>query len=339
MKKQGVLLVNLGSPEAPEIGAVRRYLREFLMDRHVLDIPWLARFCLVHFIILPRRPKISAEAYRRIWRPEGSPLIVLSRKIQQALRRDLDLLTELAMRYQHPAISEGIGSLTRQGVDEIILAPLYPHYAASTWLTVMEEVKAVCARQAGGASLKAIKPFYNDTAYVEALVASASDFLKQDYDYLLFSYHGLPERHLRRADPTGSHCLKVENCCQIAHPAHQTCYRAQVLETLRLFIARAGIPEGKYGYAFQSRLGRDPWLRPYTDAILAELPSRGVKRLLVICPAFITDCLETIEEIGMRGRDLFERSGGRELRLIPCLNDHPLWIEALSRLIQRATRG
>src|SRR2546430_8824841 len=235
------------------------------------------------------------------------------------------------MRYQNPSIESAIRSLDRQGVTDLLLIPLFPHYAMSSFETAVERVKEVLAKRAPGISLTVTPPYYNQPDYIEALVASASDCLVRDYDHLLFSFHGLPERHMRKADPTGCHCLVVENCCQLSSPAHDTCYRAQCFKTVEAFVKRANLI--KYSVAFQSRLGREPWLKPYTDHELVRLAQGGVKNLLVICPAFVSDCLETLEEIAMRGRETFVQAGGRDLTLIPCLNEHPLWIAMLEKLI------
>jgi ferrochelatase len=332
---QGILLVNLGSPDSPSVADVRRYLREFLMDGRVLDVNWFARFCVVHFAILPSRPKQSAEAYRKIWTPAGSPLVVISRNVQAKLQQRVGVPVELAMRYQNPSIPDAVRNLSQKGVDEVLLIPLFPHYAMSSFETAVERVKEVAARLAPQMRLLVQPPCFEDLDYIAALVASAREFLKPDYDYLLFSFHGLPERHMRKADPTGRHCLAAANCCETASPAHATCYRAQCFKTVAAFVKQAGVPKDKYSISFQSRLGRDPWLKPYTDYELPRLAERGVKKLLVICPAFVSDCLETLEEIGLRGREAFLAAGGTEFTLIPCLNEHPLWLEALEKMAGR----
>ena len=336
--RQAVLLVNLGSPDAPSVAAVRRYLREFLMDGRVLDANWLARFCIVHFAILPWRPKHSAEAYRKIWTAAGSPLVVTSRQVQAELRRRAAVPIELAMRYQHPSIPEAVGALAGQGAEEVLLIPLFPHYAMSSFESAVERVKEVAARLAPRMRLEVQPPFFEEPDYIAALAGSAADYLKAGFDHLLFSFHGLPERHLRKSDPTGRHCLAVENCCETASPAQATCYRAQCFKTVAAFVRQAGVPAGKYSVAFQSRLGRDPWLRPYTDHVLAEMPQRGIQRLVVMCPAFVSDCLETLEEMGLRGRETFLGAGGKEFTLVPCLNEHPLWLAALEKMIVRFTK-
>ncbi|MCX6929100.1 MAG: ferrochelatase [Verrucomicrobia bacterium] len=343
--KKGVLLVNLGSPNSPSVVDVRRYLREFLMDGRVLDAPWPVRFCVVHFAILPFRPKQSAEAYHKIWTPDGSPLVVISRNVQAKLQPRVSVPVELAMRYQNPSIPQAIRNLTQKGVEEVLLIPLFPHYAMSSFETAVERVKEVAATLAPKMRVTVQPPCFGDPDYITALVGSAQEYLQRGYDHLLFSFHGLPERHLRKADPTGHHCLATENCCTTASPAQATCYRAQCFKTVAAFVKQAGVPEGKYSIAFQSRLGRDPWLKPYTDFELPRLAQQGVRKLLVMCPAFVSDCLETIEEIGMRGRETFLEAGGKESTLIPCLNEHPLWLEALEKMVgrflasERAERG
>jgi ferrochelatase len=332
---KGILLVNLGSPDSPSVADVRRYLCEFLMDGRVLDINWFVRFCVVHFAILPSRPKQSAEAYHKIWTPAGSPLVVISRNVQAKLQQRVRVPVELAMRYRNPSILDAVCHLAQEGVDEMLLIPLFPHYAMSSFETAVERVKEVAANLAPRMRLQVQPPCFEDRDYLAALVASAEEFLQQGYDHLLFSFHGLPERHLRKSDPTGCHCMKTDNCCETASPAHATCYRAQCFKTVAAFVKQAGVPKGKYSVAFQSRLGRDPWLKPYTDYELPRLASAGVRKLLVICPAFVSDCLETLEEIGLRGRETFLAAGGTDLRLIPCLNEHPLWLEALEKMVAR----
>ena len=336
MSKQGVLLINLGSPDSTSVADVRKYLREFLMDGRVLDAQFLIRWCVVNLAILPSRPKQSAEAYEKIWTKQGSPLVVTSRNLQREMQRRLPgVPVVLAMRYQSPTIESAIASLRLQGVRDLLVVPLFPHYAMSSFETAVVRARELAEKTAPEMKLRAIPPFYNDPGYIGALVASAEDYLKAGYDHLLFSFHGLPERHLRKSDPTGAHCLKVDNCCQTASPAHDTCYRAQCYATVREFAAAAGIPEAKFSVAFQSRLGRDPWLKPYTDTEITRLAGEGVKKLLVICPAFVSDCLETLEEIAMRGRESFIGAGGSELIQIPCLNEHPRWLDALENLLRK----
>jgi len=330
MKKQGVLLVNLGSPDSPSVGDVRKYLREFLMDGRVLDTPWPIRAFVVYGCILPFRPKQSAEAYHKVWHPEGSPLVVTSKKVQAELQRRIPVQIELAMRYQNPPIETAVARLQKQGVEELLLIPLFPHYAMSSFESAVERVKEIIAPSV---ALKVFPPFFDHPDYIDSLIVSASEYLKRGYDHLLFSYHGLPERQLRKSDPTSSHCLSTPNCCETASPAHATCYRAQCFKTTQAFVKKAGVSH--YSIAFQSRLGRDPWLKPYTDLELVRLAQQGVKSLMVMCPAFVSDCLETLEEMGLRGRDTFLQAGGAEFTLIPCLNEHPVWIATLEKWIRQ----
>ena len=331
----GILLVNTGSPDSPSVEDVRAYLDEFLMDGRVLDFPYPIRRLIVSLFILPSRSRHSAEAYRSIWWDEGSPLIAISRRVQQKLQDRIDAPVALAMRYGHPSIQQGLQELLDRRVNRLLLVPLFPHYAMSTYESIVAAVRQTLSRLSPETSLDVLPPFYDDPLYIDALAASARDHLAEGFDHLLFSYHGLPERHLRKTDPTGKHCLVVPDCCNVASPAHATCYRAQVFRTTQAFVRRARVPEGKYSIAFQSRLGRDRWLLPATDAELARLASIGVKKLLLICPAFVSDCLETLEEIGIGGREAFLGAGGLEFRLIPCLNDHPRWIDVLAQWCER----
>lgn len=334
MGKRGVLLVNLGSPESPSKRDVGRYLREFLMDGRVLDIPFPLRALLVNGIIVPFRSGKSAHAYRAIWTSEGSPLVVNTRRMRDRLAGRIALPVAIGMRYGQPSIADGLRALREEmggHLREVFLVPLYPHYAMSTYETVVTRAHRELQRLDPAIRLTVLPPFYGDPLYVNALVAASADLLSTGYDHLLFSYHGLPERHLRKTDPTGGHCLATPDCCQTDSAAFATCYRAQTFATTRSFVEAAGIPAGKYSVAFQSRFGRDVWLQPFADAEIIRLAESGVRRLLVACPAFVADCLETLEEIGIRGKESFLAAGGDDFRLIPCLNDHPVWVETLAR--------
>lgn len=331
---KGILLVNLGSPDSPSVPDVRRYLNEFLMDGRVIDVSWPLRRFIVGMILI-NRPKQSAHAYRSIWTREGSPLIVTSRRVRDELQKRVAVPVGLAMRYQNPSIETAVEELAGKGIKELLLIPLFPHYAMSSYETAVERVREVVSKRAPQISLEVQPPYGAEAGYIAALVASAESFLTKAYDHLLFSFHGIPERHLSKSDPTGCYCLKTPNCCEVPSPAHATCYRAQCLRTVTEFVSRAALPAGKYSVSFQSRLGRDPWLTPYTDKELPRLAAAGVKKLLVICPAFVSDCLETLEEIGIRGRETFLRAGGKEFAQIPCLNENPLWIAALEQMIAR----
>jgi protoporphyrin/coproporphyrin ferrochelatase len=239
---------------------------------------------------------------------------------------------ELAMRYQNPSIASTIAKLRETGVDDLLLIPLFPHYAMSSYESTVVRVQEVAAQIAPRMKVTVQPPYFDAPDYIAALVAGAQEALQSDYDHLLFSFHGIPERHLKKSDASGCHCLVKENCCEVPGPAHATCYRAQCFKTVAAFATRVGVPKTKYSVSFQSRLGKDPWLKPYTDLELAEFPKRGIKKLLVICPAFVSDCLETSEEIAMRGKEMFLAAGGKEFAQIPCLNEHPLWIDALEKM-------
>jgi ferrochelatase len=333
MNRRAVLLVNLGSPDSPSVSDVRAYLREFLMDGRVLDAPYPIRWWIVHAMILPRRPAQSAEAYEKIWTSKGSPLVVTSQEVRALLHERLPITVELAMRYRNPSIPTAIQKLREQGIEDVLLIPLFPHYAMSSYETAVVRVKEVAARIAPNMSVSVVGPYYDRPDYIQAMAANASQYLKGEYDHLLFSFHGIPERHLRKSDPTGSHCLKSKDCCGDDCPALSTCYRAQCLKSAQAFARVAVIPQHRYSVAFQSRLGREPWLKPYTDWVIEGLPRVGIKKLLVICPSFVSDCLETLEEIGLRGRETFRKAGGEELTLVPCLNTQPLWISALENMV------
>jgi ferrochelatase len=341
MPSRAVLLVNLGSPDSPSVPDVRRYLREFLGDERVLDLPAAARWLLLEGIILRTRPKKSAHAYATVWTKDGSPLIAMSRRVRDTLAAALgpDTPVYLAMRYGNPSIASVVGQLAADGVKEILLFPQYPHYAMSSWETVVVRVMEEVAQQCPTLRVTTVQPFYADADYIDALKAVAAPFLAEGYDHLLFSYHGLPVRHMKKADSSRAHCQVVANCCETCSPAHATCYRAQCFATTRALAQRAQLDPARFSISFQSRLAGEPWLEPFTDAEFQRLPKVGVKNLVVICPAFVTDCLETLEEISERGRDDFLAAGGEKFRQIPCLNDHPAFIDFLAKRAQRWLNG
>ena len=262
MSGKGVLLLNLGSPDSPKVGDVRRYLRQFLMDERVLDIPYLIRFCVVNFAILPSRPKQSAEAYEKVWLPEGSPLVHISEKVQSELQRRFEIPVELAMRYQNPSIEEAVRTLFKRAVTDLFLIPLFPHYAMSSVETAVVEVKRWISKITPDVRLTVAEPFFDNPDFIDVLAVVSKDYLERDYDHLLFSFHGLPERHLRKSDPTKNHCLVANDCCNSSSIAHKTCYQAQCFRTVDAFVKKTGIHASKYSIAFQSRLGKDPWLKP-----------------------------------------------------------------------------
>ena len=316
---KGILLVNLGSPDSTNVEDVRTYLREFLMDGKVIDSPWIIRKMIVELFILPKRPINSAEAYKKIWTDEGSPLIVYSKILQEKIQEQMDIPVGLAMRYKNPSIEFGIQELYDQGVRDILVVPLYPQYTMSTTETVADKVLEVQKKKFKDINVQFIKAFYNHPDYIKVLGDSIKDNLPEEYDKLLFSYHGIPERHdkkaLKSAKVSG---LPIET------------YRNQCIETSRLVAEYLELPEDKFYTSFQSRLGRDPWIRPYTDETLENFPeNNGVKKLAVCTPAFVADCLETLEEISMEGREEFLHAGGESFTYIPCLNDRQDWIDTL----------
>ena len=334
MSKRAVLLANLGSPDNPDVPSLRRYLNQFLMDPYVIQLPWLLRRLIVSLFVLPLRPAKSAEAYRSVWTDSGSPLLSLSMDLLRAIQTSCDVPVAMAMRYGSPSIEQELLRLAAQpDIGEILFVPLYPHYAESTVLTSIREAERVIRANNLNVRLRVIEPFYAKADYIRALISSAEPWLDQRFDHMLFSYHGLPELHLEKADPTGGHCLQTADCCTTPSPAHATCYRHQVLETTRLFAQAAGLKPAQYSVSFQSRLGRAKWLEPATDHSVRELASQGVRKLLVICPAFVTDCLETLEEIEIQAAELFRQAGGEDLILVPCLNAHPAWVGTLARWI------
>ena len=285
--KRGVLLLNLGSPESTQVHDVRNFLREFLMDGRVLNNPFISRWILVNLFILPSRPKNSAEAYKRIWTDDGSPLILTSKALQQCVADKLADPVELGMRYGNPSTANAVRSLAKMGVDEVYVIPLYPHYAMSSYETAVVKTREVRDKLAPKMNLTFMPPCYAEPDYIDALYQVSKPYLDKGYDHILFSYHGIPEKHLAVTDPTQKHCLKCENCCEVESPAHSSCYRHQCFTTTRLFAKHAGVKNDQFSVSFQSRLGRDPWLKPFTDHVLKELPGRGVKRLLVTSPAFV----------------------------------------------------
>lgn len=335
MAKQGVILANLGSPDSTALKDVKKYLDEFLMDGRVIDLPYIRRALLVKGIIVPFRTPKSAEAYSTIWQSEGSPLIIISKQLQKAVQAKLDIPVELAMRYGNPNPKFAYDALHKAnpGLEEVIIVPLYPHYAMSSFETAVEYMKYVHKKYNYPFKLKIVAPFYNNSSYIQALAERMRPHLAKEYDQILFSYHGIPARHLMKSDPTKSHCLKVNDCCNVASKAHATCYRHQVFETTKLVTEKLGIPKEKYALSFQSRLGKG-WLEPFTDVRLEQLPKEGVKKLLILCPAFVSDCLETLEEIAIRGKETFMEAGGEDYEMIPCLNTEPLWVDAVVEMVK-----
>jgi ferrochelatase len=328
----GVLLVNLGTPDAPKTKEVRRYLREFLSDPRVLDISAPARWLLLEGVILRLRPRRSAAAYAQVWTQAGSPLLVHGRALRDGVAAKLgpEQPVELAMRYGNPSIATALERLRAADVSKIVVLPLFPQYASSSGGSAGARVMELAGELWNVPPIELLAEFPDHPGFVAAFADVARASLAGFHaDHVLFSYHGLPERHVRKSDPTGVHCLATEHCCDAVVPANRRCYRAQCHATTRALAAALDLAPGSFSVSFQSRLGRTPWIRPYTDLVLPELAARGVKRLAVLCPSFVADCLETVEEIGIRARDQWRGLGGEELRLVPSLNAHPRWVEAV----------
>lgn len=332
--KKGVLLVNLGSPESPEPKDVKTYLGEFLMDERVIDVPLWARTLLVKGIILNTRPKASAAAYKKIWWEEGSPLIVISERLKDKVQKKVKIPVALAMRYGSMTIKKGIQELVDKGVDEIFLIPLYPQFAMATTETILVLAEEVRKAHFPDLNIASLPAFYNKKGYIEVLSESISGHLKgKKCDHLLFSYHGVPERHIRKSDITKSHCKIDGSCCITPSKAHEFCYKHQCLEVTRQVAEKLNLKEGTYSTSFQSRLGFDPWLQPYTDRTIERLGKQGVKNMAIVTPAFVSDCLETLEEIAMEGEEIFHEVGGQNFTTVPCLNDDDNWVALLSKWI------
>lgn len=335
MPVTGLLLCNLGTPDDPSPSSVRRYLRQFLSDPRVLDIHPLARWALLNLIILPTRPAKSAAAYRQIWDQRGSPLLAHSQDLAAAVRERMGpgWAVELGMRYQRPSIASAIDKLRAAGADRVVVFPLYPQYSASSTGSSNQEVFRIVSRFWVTPALSFLEPFYQDRGFIDAFAEQGAPILARERpDHVLMSFHGLPERHMRKADDSGRHCLASDGCCDRMLEVNRNCYRAQCYATARALAGRLALPPGAFSVSFQSRLGRTPWIRPYTDLVLPQLAAAGQRRVVVFCPAFVADCLETLEEIGIRARRDFLAAGGESLTLVPSLNATPRWVEAVVAL-------
>jgi ferrochelatase len=337
----GLLLINLGTPDAPTPGAVRRYLREFLSDPRVLDIHPIGRAALLNLAILPFRSPKSADAYKKIWTDQGSPLRFHSEALTHLVRERLTdgWAVELGMRYGSPSIGGALDRLRAAGADRIVVFPLYPQYsAASTGSSIIEVFDRLRSSRSFWVtpSVSVIDPFYDDPAFLHVFELRGRQILAgQPSDHVLFSFHGLPERHMRKADASAGHCLASESCCDEIGADNRHCYRAQCYATARGVATRLALADGAWSVSFQSRLGRTPWISPYTDHVIPELARRGIKTLAVFCPAFVADCLETLEEIGIRARRDFLAAGGQSLTLVPSLNAMPEWADAVVQMVHR----
>ena len=333
--KKGVLLVNLGSPDSTDPKDVKKYLDEFLMDERVIDVPYWARTLLVRGIILNTRPKASAAAYKKIWWEDGSPLIVISERVQKKVQQLVDYPVALAMRYGSLSLEKGLKELADQGVDEVYLMPLYPQFAMATTETILVRAEEIRTKNYPEMTITPLEPFYNHQQYIKILSESIKSYLDgKPYDHLLFSYHGVPERHIKKRDITKRHCKIDGQCCKTPSEAHKFCYRHQCYEVTRLVGEFLDLKPGTYSTSFQSRLGFDPWLQPYTDRTIERLGKEGINNLAIVTPAFVSDCIETLEEIAMEGQEIFHEMGGDNFYTVPCLNDSDSWCQFLADLIE-----
>jgi protoporphyrin/coproporphyrin ferrochelatase len=336
----GILLTNLGTPDSPATSDVRRYLREFLSDRRVLDVNPVVSWLLRNLIILPFRPRKSAAAYRAIWTPEGSPLLAFSRRLCDGVARELGsgFSVELGMRYGSPPIGEALERLRQAGAESIVALPLYPQYSAATTGSSLARIYELAATHWDVPAIHALGAFWDQPRFIEAYADGARGPMAEfGADHVLFSYHGLPEHQLLKSDPSShGHCLTRDDCCSSLGPINRGCYRAQCFATTRALATALELPAQRWSVSFQSRLGRTPWIQPYTDRVLPELAGSGINRLAVLCPAFATDCLETLEEIGIRLRRQWQDLGGDAFLLAPCPNASPPWVRAVADMVREA---
>ena len=334
----GLLLINLGTPDAPTTTAVRRYLRQFLSDERVLDINPVGRALLLNLIILPLRPRKSAAAYQKVWTDRGSPLLFHSQDLTAAVQQRMGSgwSVKLGMRYGSPSLESVLQEFLKERVERLVVFPLYPHYSSASTGSTVEEVFRIAGKLWVTPNLQLMEAFYDDPAFISAFVERGLPLLKSERpDHVLFSFHGLPERHVRKCDSTGQHCVVKADCCAQMQAENRDCYRAQCYATARALAKQLALAEGDYTVCFQSRLGRTPWIQPFTDKVIPELYQKGKRRLLVFSPAFVADCLETLEEIGMRAKEEFLAMGGESLCLVPSLNAEPAWADAVVQLVRQ----
>lgn len=335
MGKKGVLLVNLGTPDSPEVGDVRKYLDQFLMDERVIDINAFNRTLLVKGIIVPFRSPKTSKLYKEIWDENGSPLLYFS-KIQAAMLQDKlgeEYHVELAMRYQNPSILSALEKMKAGLVESIKVIPMFPQYASASTGSVIQSVMEIVSKWATVPPVSFINSFHDNDLMIETFAGNARKYNPETYDHILFSFHGLPERQLLKCDHTGHYCLKQDNCCGSLNDTNKFCYSAQGHDTARLIAQKLNISRENYTVCFQSRLGKEPWVQPYTTDVLKKLAAEGKKRLLVFSPAFVADCLETLYEITVEYHEEFKELGGEHVQLVESLNDDPRFIDALAEMV------
>ena len=332
----GILLINLGSPKKLTKKSVREYLKVFLSDDYVLDLPKILQQIILRVFILPFRPKKTLEAYELIWTPEGSPLIISTESIANKLSLKTGWDVDYAMRYEDPSIENALLNFKNKGIYKIIVISLYPHNALATTITTEMETRIVANKLSEDFELVFTKPFFDNEIYINAISKTIKPHIeKASFDKIVFSYHGIPKRQAKKTDETGEHCFSDSNCCEIAGDGSKDCYRSHTRIASDLTAKKLGLSDDQWEVAYQSRLGPG-WLTPFTDKRLAELPEEGKKNIAVLCPSFISDCLETLEEIDIRGRKTFFDAGGKNMTYIPCLNDSEDTINLLENLVKSA---
>lgn len=333
--KKGILLVNLGTPDDPSTPSVRKYLREFLMDGRVIDIPYVNRWLLVNLIIATFRSPKSAKEYRRLWDERGSPLKYYGEELTEKVigKLDKEYVVSFAMRYQNPSIQKGLDELRDKNVESILVIPLFPQYASASTGSVIEKVMAISSQWQVIPEIKFISKFFAEELFIQTIVENAQPLMeKTAYDHYIFSYHGLPERQILKAEI--KKCA-LGSCCENYGAANAYCYRAQCFETTKLIAAKLGIDQKDYTVAFQSRLGKTPWIKPYTDDKIVEFAEKGFKKVLALSPAFVADCLETTVEVGETYNEMFLEHGGEQWDLVESLNVKDTWVDCLVGMIER----
>jgi protoporphyrin/coproporphyrin ferrochelatase len=334
--KTGVLLINLGTPDSPETPDVRKYLREFLMDRRVIDIPYPNRFALINFIIAPFRAPKSSKVYKELWDEKGSPLLYLGLELKELVQKALgeDFLVSFGMRYQSPTLESAIKELEGKGLEKIIILPLFPQYSSAANGSAIEKTMEFIKLWEVIPSVSIISKFFDHPLFIKTFAKIGRKYMEsKEWDHFIFSYHGLPERQILKSSVDG-YCQVNQKCCAKYHSKNRYCYRAQSYETTRLLAAELGIPEEKYTVCFQSRLGKTPWIQPYADEVIPELAKKGKKKILFFSPSFIADCLETTIEGGVEYKELFKEHGGEEWQLVESLNTDPLWVECVKEMVE-----
>lgn len=334
--KTAVIIANLGTPDSPERSDVKKYLSQFLNDPRVIDISPIGRAVLVNGLIVPFRSGKTSKLYKEVWTKDGSPLMVYGKQLEKLLQEKLGSKYDvaLAMRYQSPGVEEVISKFNKPGYDKIVIFPLFPQYSSACNGSVNQEVMRIVSKWQVIPKIEFHSSYCNNEHFINAWKDVASNYNLKDYDHVLFSYHGLPERQMRKADYTGKHCLASDNCCATFTETNANCYRAQCYETTRHITKAINLDPSDFTVSFQSRLGRDPWIKPYTDAVLEGLAKEGKKKILVFAPAFVADCLETVYEISVEYQEMFEEWGGEKVQLVESLNAHPSWVDAIAKMIQ-----